>query len=363
MPAASIPFDKITHLNYGNFRLLEDGSYRPVIQTDAVLKDVVTKAHAKDVKVAISIGGWTGSRYFSPMTATAQGRKSFIDATVAFAKEYNLDGIDIDWEYPGRVGMACNVFDKENDTKNFLTLLEELRVALPKDKYISLAVRVQPFDGPNGPLADISKFAKPVDFINIMAYDINGSWGTTTGPNAPFKHPTAGGDPLSFTQSANAWISAGFPKEKILMGLPFYGRSARATVAASANAKTMYMPQLKPVPKGDRDDAPWAEPCPGAPQVLSGIWKWKNMREEGLLTTASKAGVGWERHWDNETKTPWLLNKRDGHFISYDDPQSIKLKTDYVRCNGMGGVMIWALNQDNGELLDAIDAAMDGETC
>ncbi|KAI9598975.1 glycosyl hydrolases family 18-domain-containing protein [Syncephalis fuscata] len=362
MPASSIPFNKLTHLNYA-FAVIEDGSYKPVIQTDELLKDVVAKAHAKDVKVAISIGGWTASKFFSPMSATAHGRKSFVDATVDFAKQYNLDGIDIDWEYPGRLGMACNIFDKNNDAKNFLTLLQELREALPKDKYISLAVRIQPFDGPDGPLKNVSRFAEPVDFITVMAYDINVSWNATTGPNAPFKHSTAGGAPFSFIQSVNSWVNAGFPKEKILMGLPFYGRATQAPVAASSKAQTMFMPRLKPVPKGDRDDAPWAEPCPDAPQVLSGVWKWKNLREEGLLTSPKTAGHGWERNWDHETKTPWLLNRKDGHFISYDDPDSIKLKTDFVRCNNMGGVMVWALNQDNGELLDAVDEAMDGELC
>lgn len=91
----AIPFDKITHINYAFAIVRPD--FRPVFETDYLLNRVVREAHAKGVRVLMSIGGWTGSQYFSPLAATKQGRKTFIDGAVQFVRDYNLDGIDIDW--------------------------------------------------------------------------------------------------------------------------------------------------------------------------------------------------------------------------------------------------------------------------
>lgn len=347
----AIPYDKITHVNYA-FSLFDDQTWAPTVTTGSILDQVVLHSHAKGVKVAVSIGGWTGSRYFSPMVASADHRATFIKATKDMIEKYKLDGIDLDWEYPGRVGMACNVVDKEKDTVNFLTFLKELRQALGPEKFISLAVRVQPFDGPSGPINNVQEYSKYLDFINVMAYDINGSWSSKTAPNAPLVASSQGGDPFSVVQSLKSWTSAGFPKEKLVMGVPFYGRSL-ITTSPSSN-ESMYMDFVKSVPQGDADDAPWAEPCPGAAPALSGQWKWKNLREQGILTSPTQAAQGWKRNWDNQTQTPWLYNPSTKQFISYDDPQSLLAKVAAIKENGLAGAMVWALNQDNGELLDAV---------
>ncbi|RKP12302.1 glycoside hydrolase [Piptocephalis cylindrospora] len=347
----AIPYDKVTHINYA-FSLFDDQTWAPTITSGPILEQVVSRAHAKGAKVAVSIGGWTGSKYFSPMAASASHRASFISSTKAMVQQYGLDGIDLDWEYPGRTGMVCNVINKEQDALNFLTLLRELRDALGSDKFISLAVRVQPFDGPSGPLDNVRAYAEYLDFINIMAYDINGSWSSKTAPNAPLAASPEGGDPFSVLQSVQAWTSAGFPREKLVMGVPFYGRSLVTSQAPSANS--MYTDFVKSVPQGDSDDAPWAEPCPGEVPVLSGQWKWKNLREQGILTSPTQAAGGWERHWDNQTQTPWLYNPSTHQFISYDDPQSLSAKVAAIKEQGLAGAMVWALNQDNGELIDTV---------
>lgn len=95
MPPESIPFDKMTHVNYA-FSIV-GSDYRPVFQTDYLLNRVVRAAHLKGVKVMMSIGGWTGSQYFSPLSASPHGRQTFVKGAIDFVKNYNIDGIDIDW--------------------------------------------------------------------------------------------------------------------------------------------------------------------------------------------------------------------------------------------------------------------------
>ncbi|KAI7830368.1 chitinase [Gamsiella multidivaricata] len=353
MPPEAIPFDKVTHVNYAFSIVTPD--FRPVFETEYLLNRVVRAAHAKNVKVLMSIGGWTGSQYFSPLAASKQGRRTFIDGAIKMVKDSNLDGIDIDWEYPGRLGSSCNIFDQQNDTKNFLTLLRELRQALnalPNGNQleISLATRIVPFDGSDGILKDVSEFSKVVDFINVMAYDINGSWGDVTGANAPL----IGKDELTYEGGAQAWINAGFPAQRINMGIPFYGRSL-ITKTDMTQTQSMAAPFHKKVPAGDRDDGLWTDPCEKV-AAYSGVWKFKNMREQGLIGQDGQARSPWVRKFDPETRTPWLFNPETKQFISYDDKESLKLKVDYAKQKDLGGVMLWALNQDSTdfELLDVL---------
>lgn len=95
MPPEAIPFDKVTHVNYA-FSIVTP-EFKPVFETDYLLRRVVRSAHANNVKVLMSIGGWTGSQYFSPLAASQQGRKTFIDGAIDMIKKNDLDGIDIDW--------------------------------------------------------------------------------------------------------------------------------------------------------------------------------------------------------------------------------------------------------------------------
>ncbi|KAF9913324.1 hypothetical protein EC991_000086 [Linnemannia zychae] len=353
MPPESIPFDKVTHINYAFSVVGSD--YRPVFQTDYLLNRVVYSAHLKGVKVLMSIGGWTGSQYFSPLSASPRGRQTFVKGAIDFIKNHNLDGIDIDWEYPGRMGSACNIFDPNNDAKNFLLLLQELRAAMNQlpngDRLeISLATRLLPFDGPEGQMKDVSEFAKVVNHINVMAYDINGSWGSVTGPNAPL----GGSGDLTYVGGAQAWIDAGFPPAQINMGVPFYGRSL-TTQSDMTNSQSMAAPFFKAVPLGDSNDALWTDPCEHE-AAYSGVWKYKNLREQGLIDQYGNARAPWIRKFDRESQTPWLFNPATKQFISYDDKESLKLKVDYAKQKQLGGVMLWAINQDTAdfELLEVL---------
>jgi chitinase len=121
--------------------------------------------------------------------------------------------------------------DLANDYKNYLTLLQEMRAAFDSNfptsrKDITIACHVRTFKTPDGNLADVSDYVKVIDRFNLMTYDINGAWNSTTGPNSPFNFQPGWGDADSFVSSINGWMAAGVPASKIVPGLAFYGRSA-----------------------------------------------------------------------------------------------------------------------------------------
>ncbi|ORX77753.1 glycoside hydrolase [Basidiobolus meristosporus CBS 931.73] len=231
-------------------------------------------ASPKGVKTLFSLGGWTDLP------------KKFINIALVFVRkntkpDYNenpdgwdLDGIGINWEYPGRSAAICNNVDK-NDSANYLILLEELRAALvaefPKEHpLLSAAVRVQPFDGVDGkPMADVSTYAPYFDYINVMC-----SWSATTRPNAPFDYDTTkGGDAYSFPK---------WPANKLVMGMPIYGCLLTATVDMNANPDNMYAAKDSVTPKGDLYDTNELNSFCNKGTFYSGIWKWQSIRSDIL---------------------------------------------------------------------------------
>lgn len=202
--------------------------------SEDTLNWLVSVAHAAGKKVRLSIGGWTGSVYFSPAVATAANRQVLAQAILAMYSKFGLDGIDLDWEYPGVKGADNNIVSSD-DSANYLIFLQLLRKTLPPTAIISTATQVWPFAGPDGaPLPDISEFAKVLDWIMIMNYDIWGSSdGTTTpGPNAPLDAGCGYSDqPLANAyQAVKSWTTAGMPAKQIVLGLPAYGYISASSV-------------------------------------------------------------------------------------------------------------------------------------
>ncbi|KAI9504425.1 chitinase [Coemansia spiralis] len=326
---------------------------------DWFLSQVVADLHTVGTKVLMSVGGWTDSNKFSAIMKSPSLRMDMINAIVKFVDSYQLDGIDIDWEYPGRPGDTCNIIDMANDTPNLLRFLQDLRAAFASKfgnknkKLITMAVRVQPFDINGSPIADVSEFAKVVDYANLMQYDINGGWNNVTGPNAPLDFEQGKAAQVSFVSAIGMWTKAGWPAHKLTAGLAFYGRSAIALEDMTEDLKNQYQLQSNNVPSGDLEDTPSYDDCAGTTTV-SGTWQWKHLRDQGILVSPAEAVLPWVRQWDGVSQTPWLFNPTTKQFISYDDPESIGIKAKYAASNGLAGVMVWSVNMDyNDELVDA----------
>ncbi|KXN73983.1 glycoside hydrolase family 18 protein [Conidiobolus coronatus NRRL 28638] len=341
-----INYSLLTHILYG-FDEYYDGTR---------IKKIQQLAAQHGVKSLISIGGWSGSLTFSTIAKDPSLTEEFIQNALHFVRPggYNLDGIDIDWEFPVWHGNESNERDP-NDTANYLILLRKLRDALDREfgpgrKLITAAVRIEPFFDPNRqPMTDVSAFGQVFDFITIMAYDIHGPWSSTTGPNAPFQTDSRDSNTFCFAQSIQSWLRAGFPANKLVGGLAFYGRSSTACVDMLQCPGNIYVPKESRVPKGDKFDTGEGDNC-------SGVWKYASMREH-IIELGGYAKNGWVSQWDQGTQTPWVFNPQTRVFITYDDVNSIGIKVNHAKQWGIRGVMIWEMSMDyNNELTQAANA-------
>lgn len=186
-----IPYDKLTHINYAFLTPKADGTFNR-IANGWKLKQIARTGHEHNVRVSISVGGWGWDAQFEELAANPESRSAFVKNLQAFVDEYQLDGVDVDWEYP----------DPGQSSQNFLALIKELRAAMP-DKLLTTAV--VSYGDDNG-LGVPSESFELFDFVNVMTYD---------GPD----HGTM----EQFERGLSYWSGRGLPEEKIVMGVPFYG--------------------------------------------------------------------------------------------------------------------------------------------
>ncbi|EMD34757.1 glycoside hydrolase family 18 protein [Gelatoporia subvermispora B] len=338
---------------------------------EQLLPEFVSAAQQNGVKAMLTIGGWSGSQYFSTNVATAANRTAFVNAVMGLVSQYNLDGIDFDWEYPGKQGLGCNTISGD-DSQNFLSFLQALRAAPGgQNLTISAAVGLAPFQGPDSaPMTNVSAFADVLDFIEMMNYDVWGSWDTTVGPNSPLNDTCAQAQDQqgSAVSGVKAWTDAGFPANQIVLGVASYGHSFQVpqsdALASGSNTLAAY-PQFdaSQQPLGDSWDsvAPAGyDQCgnytSGGP---SGIFDFWGLVQGGFLTNNGTAASGIDFRYDNCSQTPYVYNPNTGVMVSYDDAQSFAAKGQFINSAGLKGFAMWEAGGDfNDILLDSITNAI-----
>lgn len=289
------------------------------------------------LKILIAVGGWAGSKHFSDAAATAEGRKGFADSAVAFLRDHGFDGIDLDWEYPVAGGREDNTRRPE-DRENFTLLLQALRAALNRageadGKRYVLTIAV---GGSDEYVAhtELEKIARIVDWLGLMSYDFAGPWSKTSGHNAPLFADPANPSPEAVRNTVTAAVfrhlDAGVPPEKLLLGLPLYGRTWRRC--------------------DPRNDGEYQE-CSGP---AKGTWEDGVVDYQDIAANYLTNGV-FVRHFNHMAKVPFLFGATAGQFISYDDTESFRYKIDFLKERRLGGVMYWEITADRqGSLLDLI---------
>ncbi|KAJ7684051.1 glycoside hydrolase [Mycena rosella] len=311
-----------------------------------LLASLVAAAHSKQKKVKLSIGGWTGSQHFSSSVNNTMARKKFVKNILAVYNQFHLDGIDIDWEYPGHQGEGNNEVNP-NDSANFLAFLQLLRGALPPPAAITAATLNTPFFGANGkPLKDVSNFAKVLDWILLMNYDV---WGSSAnpGPNAPLYdgcHNSSQPDGNAVA-GYEAWTAAGFPASKLVLGVPAYAYISQST---ATRLRTRRSPPGTVRLVGDGDQI-----------------QFRNLIKQGALVRSpardnfgpifSGAG-GFTRYWDKCSSTPFLQSPSASQVVTYDDVQSLGMKAAWTKEVGMLGVNIFDVHGDldSWDLTDSV---------
>src|SRR5258706_1033845 len=193
-------------------------------QTPALARLEAIKREHPQLKVMASVGGWTGSGPFSNMASTPASRAAFIDASLAFLRRTGFDGIDLDWEYPTEIGVPCDagvICERPEDKRNFVALVREMRAALGNRYLLTIAAGADEKFVAGEWVAELSK---SLDWINLMTYDYHGSLGKTSGLNAPIDRDPRDSTAASARESVQRLIANGVPREKITLGMPFYGK-------------------------------------------------------------------------------------------------------------------------------------------
>jgi len=284
------------------------------------------KKENPSLTVLASVGGWLWSTNFSDVSLTRQSRQVFIQSVMEFLDNYHLDGLDIDWEFPNSPG-AGHPYRAE-DKQNFTLLIKELRARFNKRTsrththlYLTIAAGADNDFLANTEMPKVQRF---LDAVNVMCYDYYEPGSEpTTGNHAPLFVDPADPRKVSADASIDAYLNAGVPAHKIVLGMPFYGH-----VWGEVSETNHGLFQAgKPVPHA------WAN-FSAVPDMLK---------------------QGYVRYWDSAASVPFLYNAGMKVFVSYEDPQSVAAKCSYVISHKLGGVMFWEYTNDpSGTLLHAI---------
>lgn len=325
-----IAAQKLTRINYA-FANLQDGRIVTGYANDdknlATL--VALKQQNPSLTVLVSAGGWLWSGGFSDIALTKQSRAIFIDSVAEFITQHQLDGLDIDWEYPGLPGATNNY--RPEDKRTYTLLLKELRQRFnPLEEKLGRNLYLTVAAGSSTEFLDHTEMKEAqryLDTVNLMAYDYyQGSSDSTTGHHAPLFANPADPKKASADQSVREFERAGVPAAKIVLGVPFY---SHVWSEVPADNHGLFQPGRPPV----------GEQAGGSPETML-----KN---------------GFVRYWDPVASAPYLYNPEKKIWVSYDDPQSLAAKCKYVMEHKLRGIMFWDYESDStGALLDAVDAGL-----
>lgn len=271
------------------------------------------------LRIHISIGGW-GAEGFSDMANDPAVRADFVKNVINWVTQYDLDGVDIDWEYPVGPDWGLPIKTRPEDRDNYLMLLHDLRSALDtlgcktgKTYTLSVAVPASVWFPQK---IDVAAVASVVDSLKLMSYDYYGSWSATTGHISNLYNNPSDPNGWSTDQAVNAYLQAGVPANKLVLGVSFYGRG-------------------------------WKGVSDGGNHGLFQKYT-EAIYPDGISYTDIKkllySDEGYVRYWDDAAKAPFLYN--GDIFISYTDEESLGELTEYIRAKGLHGVFAWEYCHD-----------------
>jgi chitinase len=312
------------------------------------------KARHPDLKVLISLGGWTWSTYFSNAAATPESRRAFVASCIDLYLKGNLpnpdgsaggpgaaagvfDGIDLDWEWPGSAGEPGNVIRPE-DKQNFTALLAEFRRQL--DAYGRSERRhfeLTAFLPANPAFMDAGYEGREIfrylDFATVQGYDFHGTWERVANQQSALRVPAGAPDNPDFSVGVaiNGWITRGAPRSKLVLGIPYYGQG---WTGVTGGRNGLFGTATGPAP------GTWA----------NGNEDWKVLK--------TKTSQGFTVHRDLRAGHAWLFDGTT--FWTYDDPAVLLQKALYIRINRLGGAMVWSLDgdDDNATLTRTLDIGL-----
>ncbi|GEM_PF-1028122 len=324
------PADKVTHINYAFSNLNADGSWNFSGNLSS-LRNLRTQN--PNLKILVSIGGWGWSENFSSVADDPVKRQRFADSAASLINSEDLDGVDIDWEWPGAQGDGDTPAGPR-DRENFTKLIQATRTAIDALGVTNGRIyELTAFTGAGSAQMaglEMAAIGQLFDFINVQGYDLHGTWEPITGHASGLYHNPAdpGGANLNIASVLNIYEAAGIPRNKLLVGAAFYARTYNG-----------------------------ASPTNHGLFQSHGGWGTTPLYKDLLtsqLTTASY-------YWDDSAQVPYLFNNLTHEFVTFDDPRSCAEKADFSRKNGYGGTYFWQMSGDTSDfhLLTALyDSAL-----
>ncbi|CAG9861936.1 unnamed protein product [Phyllotreta striolata] len=303
-PPEQLDANLCTHILYAFANLNASGylEYNRKIDIDEEMYKRVAnlKTANPELKILLSVAG--DKHLFASVAANETTRENLAKSAVNFCKSYGFDGLDIDWELPGR-----------SDSDNFVLMLKDLRSALDEENWLlTTAVYPYPSDGYN--VAEIEKYAH---MVHIMCYNYYGPWSSHTGHDSPLFASSLDSSyergRLNIEASLRHWLDAGLSKEKINVGIPFYGRTFALVDASEHGVHS-------PISGGGH---------PATPSYKTVCTGFRN----------------YTYVWDDEQKVPYMYQGKQ--WLSFENQRSIREKTKYIVSQNVGGIMIWQIGLDD----------------
>ncbi|GAP90626.2 putative glycoside hydrolase family 18 protein [Rosellinia necatrix] len=346
MQLKDIPVSSITHLHY-SFAYVAPSSYAITTMDDTVPTELFAqfaglKKQNPALKVIVSIGGWTFNDngtitqpVFGDIASSSGNRAKFIDSLLSFMTNYGFDGVDFDWEYPG----AGDRGGHDDDGVNYTQLLSDLRARFSG---------VISFTAPTSYWYlrhfDLFAMTKHVDWINVMSYDLHGTWDSS---NPIGNHVLAHTNLTEIKLALDLYWRNSIPANKLNLGLGFYGRSFQLSDPGCSMPGCLF--------KGGASPGPCTQ--------NSGTLSYREIMD--VISTN-----GLTPYYDKTNQVKYVTWGGD-QWVSYDDQETFQAKIKLANEMGLGGVLIWSLDQDTAQLdalagviypksLGAIGAAAEG---
>jgi chitinase len=292
-----------------------------------------------NLRVQISLGGWTGSAHFSDAVLTDAARKKFAASCIDLFVKGNLpglapgaaagifDGIDFDWEWPGSEGNTGNTIRPE-DKQNYTLMVQEFRHQLDAlgataHKHYSLTAFLAAAPAKQDAGYEVRKVMRTLDFATVQGYDMHGTWEMVTNHQSALYPPKGEPQNPDFTVSraVNSLIASGAPRSKLVVGVPFYSYGW-TDLDSTANHGLFQTAHALP---------------PGS--AVAGQEDYRNLK--------ALPGQGFKVYRDRRAGFSWLFDGKT--FWTYDDPTVMSWKTDYIRDQHLGGAMAWSLDADDAQ--------------
>ncbi|SFL47941.1 glycosyl hydrolase family 18 protein [Lactococcus garvieae] len=344
-----------------------------------------------NMKLGVTLGGWSKSGDFSTVAANKKIREKFVNNIIKFVKATGMDFVDIDWEYPTSVRKADKVDNSgdegtpnatQSDRENYIQLMQDLRNALNKlgketSKTYELSAALPADDKKLEAGVDVEKLFKIIDFGNMMTYDLHGAWEERSGhQSALYSDGDASENPkdapdgrYSIDRTVKYLEKHHVDMSKVDIGVANYTRGwADVEKGSDVKYPGLFQKASKKTKDADgsasygAENEDKVEGLAGASGRNGGIWAYRN------IDKLKKREPSLKEYWDDKAKAPYLYSDKTKEFYTFDNVRSVKEKANYVKEHHLGGMISWMASEDKegktgkrDELARTIKEALFGE--